>query len=335
MMNAPPHTPSPRSLPVTDPRTPAASRVLPMLLGVLLLGVLLLSGVAGAWWQDPGRPVPADEVVRADAWLRTEALLGSPSAGPEPAVRREDVRADLARQLEALGPAPDERTRAAARERRPAPGASAGSTPPAALRSTAVVLAQDALTAQDPALARVLAAAAVSRTTASRQPVPPGAAAPAGAALCEVPAEAPPGGAGAPAAVLWSALDRAGYAAEALAARTAGPAGDDVPAGLPDRVREDVEDLLELPTARHVRAAEPGLRAGAYVLPDGVREHPGRTAGTVAGDVQAAAAHVLARGDTGARCWAVLALERATGWRAELTGDVDALPGVVPGAPPT
>ncbi|MEX5295211.1 hypothetical protein QYM41_08010 [Kocuria sp. CPCC 205268] len=317
---------------MTDPRTPASSRVLPV-----LLGVLLLTGIAGAWWQDPGRPVPADEVVRADAWLRTEALLGSPSPGPEPAVRREDVRADLARQLEALGPAPDERTRDAARERRPAPGASAGdagSTPPAALSSTAAVLAQDAMSAQDPALARVLAAAAVSRTTASRQPVPTGAAAPAGDALCEVPAEAPPGGAGAPAAVLWSALDRAGYAAEALAARTAGPAGDDVPAGLPDRVREDVEDLLELPTARHVLAAEPGLRAGAYVLPDGVREHPGRTAGTVAGDVQAAAAHVLARGDAGARCWAVLALERATGWRAELTGDVDALPGVVPGDPP-
>ncbi|MFI7744645.1 hypothetical protein [Kocuria rhizosphaericola] len=308
---------------MTDSRTPSP-RALP-----LLLGVLLVTGATGAWWLDSARPVPPDEVVRADAWLRTEAMLGTPVPGPAPAERLADVRADLTRQLEALGPAPDDRTSAAARARHPSPADARdpGTTASGALRTTATALAEDALTAEDPALARVLAAAAVSRETAARQldgPEPP---APDGTDLCDAAGEPAPGGTTAPGAVLWSALDRAGYAFEALAARAGAlPPGS---AELLARGRQDVEDLLEAPSARQVLAAEPGLPAGAYVLPGDVREHPGRVAATAARDVQEAAAHVLARGDAGTRCWALVALERATGLRAGLTGDVDALPGVV------
>ncbi|MEB2529328.1 hypothetical protein SOP83_19065, partial [Kocuria rosea] len=82
---------------MTDPRTPVP-RVLP-----LVLGVLLATGAAGAWWLDSARPVPPDEVARAEAWRGTEALLAAPA--PAPAAAWADVRADLARQLEALGPA--------------------------------------------------------------------------------------------------------------------------------------------------------------------------------------------------------------------------------------
>lgn len=314
---------------MTDSR-PTSSRALP-----LLLGVLLVTGAAGAWWLDSARPVPADEVVRADAWLRTEAMLGTPS--PDPAVRRSDVRADLARQLEALGPAPDDRARAAARAQRPSvpnppDTRDAGATASAALRTSAATLAEDALTAEDPALARVLAAAAVSRETAARQLDASGPPAPDGTDLCDTAGVPAPGGTTASGAVLWSALDRAGYAFEALAARAGeSPSGS---AELLARGREDVEDLLEAPSARQVLAADPGLPAGAYVLPGDARAHPARVAGTAARDVQEAAAHVLARGDDGMRCWALVALERATGLRAGLTGDVDALPGVVRDDPP-
>ncbi|MEX5235937.1 hypothetical protein [Kocuria arenosa] len=326
---------------MTDPRAPA-HRVLP-----LLLGVLLATGTAGAWWLDSARPVPEDEVVRADAWLRTEALLEAPFPDPVPAAPWEDVRADLARQLEALGPAPDDRTSAAARAQRPSPSdgtdaGGAGAAAATALRTTATVLAGDALAAEDPALARVLAAAAVSRVTAARQL--DGSPAPAGADLCDVGGEPAPGGTTDPGAVLWSALDRAGYAFEALAALAgtapdgaappaAAPAGA-VPVELTARARGDVEDLLEVPAAGRVLAEDPGLPAGAYVLPDDVRAHPGRVADTAARDVQDAAAHVLARGEPGARCWALVALERATGLRAGLTGEVGALPGVVRDDPP-
>ncbi|MEX5255725.1 hypothetical protein [Kocuria arenosa] len=329
---------------MTDPRAPA-HRVLP-----LLLGVLLATGTAGAWWLDSARPVPPDEVVRADAWLRTEALLEVPSPDPVPAAPWEDVRADLARQLEALGPAPDDRTSAAARAQRPSPaggtdavgGGGSVAAAPTALRTTATVLAGDALAAEDPALARVLAAAAVSRVTAARQL--DGSPAPAGDDLCDVGGDPAPGGTTAPGAVLWSALDRAGYAFEALAARAgtapdggappaAAPAGA-VPAELAARARGDVEELLEVPVAGRVLAADPGLPAGAYVLADDVRARPGRVADTAARDVQDAAAHVLGRGEPGARCWALVALERATGLRAGLTGEVGALPGVVRDDPP-
>ncbi|MEX5259491.1 hypothetical protein [Kocuria sp. CPCC 205263] len=339
---------------MTDPRTPAP-RVLP-----LVLGVLLATGAAGAWWLDAARPVPPDEVARAEAWRGTEALLAAPAPAPAPAAAWADVRADLARQLEALGPAPDDRTSAAARDGRPSPAggtgtggagdaAESGVTAFAALRTTATALAGDALAAEDPALARVLAAAAVSRATAAQhlaaaQLAAPQVPAPAGADLCDAAGDPAPGGRTAPGAVLWSALDRAGYAFEALAARTgtvpdgvapdgAAPAGA-VPAELADRARADVEELLGSPSARRVLAADPGLPAGAYVLPEDVREHPGRVADTAARDVQEAAAHVLARGDAGDRCWALVALERATGLRAGLTGEVDALPGVVRDDPP-
>ncbi|TDL42333.1 hypothetical protein [Kocuria rosea] len=342
---------------MTDPRTPAP-RVLP-----LVLGILLATGAAGAWWLDAARPVPPDEVARAEAWRGTAALLAAPAPAPAPAAAWADVRADLARQLEALGPAPDDRTSAAARARRPSPAggtdgvstgdagdaAESGATASAALRTTATALAGDALAAEDPALTRVLAAAAVSRATAARQlaapevPVPQ-VPAPAGADLCDAAGDPAPDGTAAPGAVLWSALDRAGYAFEALAARTgtapdaaapdgAAPAGA-VPAELAARARADVEELLGSPSARRVLAADPGLPAGAYVLPEDVREHPGRVADTAARDVQEAAAHVLARGDAGDRCWALVALERATGLRAGLTGEVDALPGVVRDDPP-
>lgn len=325
---------------MTDPRTPAP-RVLP-----LLLGVLLATGAAGAWWLDAARPVPPDEVARAEAWRGTEALLAAPAPAPVPAAAWEDVRADLARQLEALGPVPDDRTSAAARAERPSPagGTDAGdaaATASTALRTTATALAGDALAAEDPALARVLAAAAVSRATAARQlaaPQPP-APAPAGADLCDAAGGPAPGGTTAPGAVLWSALDRAGYVFEALAAR-AGAAPDggapdgSVSAELAARARADVEELLGSPSARRVLAADPGLPAGAYVLDGDVREHPGRLADTAARDVQEAAAHVLARGEAGTRCWALAALERATGLRAGLTGQVDALPGVVRDDPP-
>jgi hypothetical protein len=332
---------------VTDPRTPAP-RVLP-----LVLGVLLATGAAGAWWLDSARPVFPDEVARAEAWRGTEALLAAPA--PAPTAAWADVRADLAQQLEALGPVPDDRTSAAARAGRPSPAGGTGGVSPgdagesgatasAALRTTATALTGDALAAEDPALARVLAAAAVSRATAARQLVAPQVPAPAGADLCDAAGDPAPGGTTAPGAVLWSALDRAGYAFEALAARTgtapdaaapdgAVPAGA-VPAELAARARADVEELLGSPSARRVLAADPGLPAGAYVLPEDVREHPGRVADTAAQDVQEAAAHVLARGDAGDRCWALVALERATGLRAGLTGEVDALPGVVRDDPP-
>ncbi|MFW3386524.1 UNVERIFIED_CONTAM: hypothetical protein RF648_10980 [Kocuria sp. CPCC 205274] len=337
---------------MTDPRT-SAPRVLP-----LVLGVLLATGAAGAWWLDTARPVPPDEVARAEAWRGTEALLAAPAPAPAPAAAWADVRADLTRQLEALGPAPDDRTSAAARAGRPSPAggtggvstgdagdaAEPGATASAALRTTATALAGDALAAEDPALARVLAAAAVSRATAARQLAAPQVPAPAGADLCDAAGDPAPGGTTAPGAVLWSALDRAGYAFEALAARTgtapdaaapdgAAPAGA-VPAELAARARADVEELLGSPSARRVLAADPGLPAGAYVLPEDVRAHPGRVADTAARDVQEAAAHVLARGDAGDRCWALVALERATGLRAGLTGEVDALPGVVRDDPP-
>lgn len=316
-------------------RTPAG-RVLPV-----LLGLLLATGAAGAWWLDGARPVPPDEVVRADAWLRTEAVLDGSSLGSAPAASRAALRADLARQLEALGPAPGERERAAVREQRPSPAASGepGPSASAVLRVSAAALADDALAAEDPALARVLAAAAASRATSARQLDGP--AGPVGAPLCDPGADAAPGASAAPGAetapggtavpgtVLWSALDRTGYLFEALAARsgTAPPGG--IPAELLEQGREDVEELLEVPAARQVLGTAPGLPAGAYVLPGDATEHPGRAADTAARDVQESAAHVLGRGDAGARCWAVVALERATGLRAALTGEVEALPGVV------
>ncbi|WP_298582362.1 hypothetical protein, partial [uncultured Kocuria sp.] len=164
---------------------------------------------------------------------------------------------------------------------------------------------------------------------AARQLDGPGPPVPEGTGLCDAAAASAPGGTTAPGAVLWSALDRAGYAFEALAARAGPSPGHPVPAELLARAREDVEDLLAVPAARQVLAGDPGLPAGAYVLPGDVREHPGRVADTAARDVQEAAAHLLARGDAGTRCWALAALEHATGLRAGLTGDVGALPGVV------
>ncbi|MFE7631345.1 hypothetical protein [Kocuria sp. NPDC057446] len=325
---------------MTVPRPPV-HRVLP-----LLLGILLVSGAAGAWWLDTARPVPPDELVRAEAWLVTEALLGTPG----PAAERTDVRADLDRQLEALGPAPDDRARAAVGDPGPSPAdgapadgeadgdtlGDAGAPSAAALRTTAMALAEDALAAEDPALARVLAAAAVSRSAAARQLE--GGTAPAGADLCDATA-GPAGGAGETGAVLWSALDRAGYSFEALAARAGSAAQEPGPDGAAvaaaaERGVEDVEELLGAPAARPVLEAAPGLAAGAYVLPADVREHPGRAADAAARDVQDAAAHVLARGDAGSRCWALVALERATGLRAGLTGEVGALPGVLRDDPP-
>ncbi|MFF0988956.1 hypothetical protein [Kocuria nitroreducens] len=314
---------------MTHPRSPA-HRALP-----LLLGILLATGTAGAWWLDSARPVPPDDIVRADAWLRTEALLEAPSPRPASVAAWEEVREDLARQLEALGPEPDDRTSAAARAQRPFPadGTDAGDAASTALRTTTTALAEDALAAEDPALARVLAAAAVSRATAARQL--DGTPAPAGADLCDAGGDPVPGGATAPGALLWSALDRAGYAFEALAARSGtAPDGGASAAAVPAGAREDVQELLEVPSARRVLAADPGLPAGAYVLPDDLRERPGRVADTAARDVQDAAAHVLARGDAGTRCWALVALQRATALRAGLTGEIDALPGVARDDPP-
>ncbi|MGQ1837234.1 hypothetical protein ACT4S2_02125 [Kocuria turfanensis] len=309
---------------MTDPRTPAR-RVLPPLLTVL---VVLLAAVGG-WWLGAARPVPPDEAARADAWSRTEALLRHPSL--EALAEGAAVRADLDRQLAALGPAPAARVPAAARAADPSPAESAGPGAPAdtedlpgALARSAEALARDALDAEDPALAAVLGATAASRATTAGQ-LGGEAAVP---RLC-APGADPGSGATTPAAApLWSALDRAGYALEALAART-GPAG--APAGAPLRqAREDVARLLEAPVARGVLAAEPGLRAGAYVLPREVAEDPLRGAGAAAGDVQEAAAQALAQGGPATRCWALQALERAGTLRAELGGEVDALPGVLP-----
>ncbi|HST72591.1 MAG TPA: hypothetical protein VLK55_09065 [Kocuria rosea] len=320
---------------MTQRRTPARW-ALPAVLA-LLLG----SGAAGGWWLEAGRPVPADELARADAWRRTEALLGAPSLAALDAEQQAAVREDLRRQLEALAPAPGDRAAAAAREQRP--GAPAGPAPEV-LAASARTLADDALAVADPALARVLAAAAASRATTARQLAGRPAAPPPSGALCapdESTADekstadegATDGGAtdrGRPAAgtVLWSALDRAGYAFEALSARAElAPAGSPSAAALDDAAAR-TRRLLAGPVARGVLAAEPGLPAGAYVLPDGAAEHPGAAAATAAADVQAAAAHVLGHAGAGTRCWALAALEQAGGVRAGLTGEVDALPGI-------
>lgn len=311
---------------MTDPRTRArrARPLLPVVLPALLLAVL----AAGGWWLAAGRPVAPDELARADAWLRTEALLASPSVAA-----REDgvaLRADLARQLEAFGPAPGDRARTAVRAQRPSPAGSAeaasggasGTPAAAALVSSATVLAEDALAVRDPALARVLAAAAASRAATAQQQ--DGAQGPHEPQPC--PPASAPAGEHAAGAVLWSALDRAGYALEALSARAElAPAP---PAELLERTRQDVGRLLEHPAARDVLAAEPGLRAGAYVLPGDAAERPGRAAETAVTDVQAAAAHAVAHGDGTTACWALSALQRAGAWQSALTGEVDALPGV-------
>lgn len=318
---------------MTDPRPPAR-RVLPLLLAVLVV----LSAAAGGWWLGAARPVPPDELVRADAWQGTQELLAHPSldAAPEAA----GVRADLERQLEALGPAPGDRAASTAWAERSSPAepghpgtaggpGSAGGPGDLAdvLSDSGVELAGHTLRAEDPALARVLGAAAASRAVSARQL----GGASADPELCAPgPAPAPePGGTSSPGALLWSALDRAGYALEALAAR-AGPApaaGPAVPLLL--QAREDVEELLALPAARGVLEAAPELRAGAYVLPGDAVEDPARAAGSAARDVQEAAAHALAHGQPAARCWALLALERAGELRAGLGGEVDALPGVL------
>lgn len=318
---------------MTDDRTPAP-RVLPLLLAVLVV----LSAAAGGWWLGAARPVPPDELVRADAWQSTQELLAHPSLDSVPVAA--GVRADLERQLEALGPVPGDRAASAARAEpsspadpgRPEVAGGPGSTGGpgdlvGVLSESGAELAGDALRAEDPALARVLGAAAASRAVTARQ-LGGGSADP---QLCAPgPAAAPgPGGTSSPGALLWSALDRAGYALEALAAR-AGPAPAAGPAApLLLQAREGLEELLELPAARGVLAAAPGLRAGAYVLPGEVAESPARAAGAVAQDVQAAAAHALAHGQPADRCWALLALERAAGLRAGLGGEVDALPGVL------
>lgn len=314
---------------MTQRRTPARW-ALPAVLA-LLLG----SGAAGGWWLEAGRPVPADELARADAWRRTEALLGGPSLAALDAEQQAAVREDLRRQLEALAPAPGDRAAAAAREQRP--GAPAGPAPEV-LAASARTLADDALAVADPALARVLAAAAASRATTARQLAGRPAAPPPSDALCapdESTADegATDGGATdrgglAAGTVLWSALDRAGYAFEALSARAElAPAGSPSAAALDDAAAR-TRRLLADPVARGVLAAEPGLPAGAYVLPDGAAEHPGAAAATAAADVQAAAAHVLGHAGAGTRCWALAALEQAGGVRAGLTGEVDALPGI-------
>ncbi|MEX5300470.1 hypothetical protein RCG67_17045, partial [Kocuria sp. CPCC 205292] len=160
---------------MTNPRTPAP-RVLPLLLAVLVV----LSAAAGGWWLGAARPVPPDELARADAWQGTQELLAHPSldAGPETA----GVRADLERQLEALGPAPGDRAASAARAERPSPAAPGRSGAPGGPGSTGgpghlagvlsdsgVELAGDALRAEEPALARVLGAAAASRAVTARQ----------------------------------------------------------------------------------------------------------------------------------------------------------------------
>ncbi|MUN63624.1 hypothetical protein GMA12_10780 [Kocuria sediminis] len=303
---------------MTDPRTPAR-RALPPLLAVL---VVLLAAVGG-WWLGAARPVPPDEVARADAWSRTEALLAHPSL--EALEEGAAVRADLDRQLAALGPAPGGRAAHLAPADAAGPGAPADTEDLAgALARSAGALARDALDAEDPALARVLGAVAASRATTAGQ-----LGGDAGAPELCTPGADPGSGATTPAAAaLWSALDRAGYTLEALAARAA-PAG--APADGPLRqARADVADLLGAPVARGVLAAEPGLRAGAYVLPGDIAEDPLRGAAAAAGDVQEAAAHALAQGEPATRCWALQALERAGTLRAELGGEVDALPGVLP-----
>ncbi|MGX5358961.1 hypothetical protein [Kocuria sp. KH4] len=310
---------------MTDPRPPAR-RALPPLPTALLTVLVVLLAAAGGWWLGAARPVPPDEAARAEAWSGTEALLRHPSLGAlgEGAA----VRADLDRQLTALGPAP------AARAAPPSPADASGPATPAdaedlagALARSAADLARDALAAEDPALARVLGAAAASRaTTAGRLREDAGM-----PRLCPPGADPGSGAADPAAAVLWSALDRAGYALEALAART-GPSGAPADGAL-RRAREDVAELLEEPVARGALAAEPGLRAGAYVLPADLVQDPHRGAAVAAGDVQEAAAHALAGGGPATRCWAVHALERAGTLRAELGGEVDALPGVLPDDP--
>lgn len=316
---------------MTDPRTPAR-RVLPPLPTVLLTVLVVLLAALGGWRLGAARPVPPDEVARADAWSRTETLLRHPSL--EDLEEGAAVRADLDRQLAALGPAPATRASAAARAAHPSPSEAAGPGAPAgtedlagALAGSAAALARDALDTEDPALARVLGAAAASRATTAGQ-LGGAAAVP---RLCAPGADRGSGATTSAAAPLWSALDRAGYALEALAART-GPTGAPADAAL-RQARADVADLLEAPVARGVLAAEPGLRAGAYVLPGRLWEDPRRGAGAAAGDVQEAAAHALAQGGPATRCWALRALERAGTLRAEVSGEVDALPGVLPDDP--
>ncbi|OLT04150.1 hypothetical protein BJF77_04835 [Kocuria sp. CNJ-770] len=257
---------------MTDPRTPAR-RVLPPLPTVLLTVLVVLLAALGGWRLGAARPVPPDEVARADAWSRTETLLRHPSL--EDLEEGAAVRADLDRQLAALGPAPVTRASAAARAAHPSPSEAAGPGAPAgtedlagALAGSAAALARDALDAEDPALARVLGAAAASRATTAGQ-LGGAAAVP---RLCAPGADRGSGATTSAAAPLWSALDRAGYALEALAART-GPTGAPADAAL-RQARADVADLLEAPVARGVLAAEPGLRAGAYVLPAGSGRTP-------------------------------------------------------------
>lgn len=311
-----------------DQPVPHSRRPRPAVVAAALLALLLAAGLAAGWWPGTGRPVPAAETARARAWQGTDELLAAPTLGDAAADER--LRADLRAQREAFGPAPDERAAAAAdRLRSPAraPGPATGAAPggagaPALLAASARELAGDALTVPEPATARVLGSAAAARAV--------GAAHPAGgtpAPLCDPGGEA--GDGTGPAAVLWSALDRAVYALPALAARGTGP--DGAPA-VPEDAADGLRELLAVPPARAAVAADPGLRAGAYVLPRGWAQDPA-AAVAVAEDVQAAAAHVLGRGGTAQRCWALESLRRAAGLEAGLTGAVDALPGIVREAP--
>ncbi|MCD1145089.1 hypothetical protein LQU92_07555 [Kocuria sp. LUK] len=309
-----------------DQPVPRSRRPRPAAVVAALLALLLAAGLAAGWWLASGRPVPAAETARARAWQGTGELLDAPALGA-PAVD-ERLRADLRAQREAFGPAPDERAAAAAdrlRSPAPAPGPGTGSAgapagAAALLAASARDLAGDALTVPEPATARVLGSAAAARAVGAAHTAG-GPAAP----LCD-PGGDDDGDGTAPAAVLWSALDRAVYALPALAAR--GTAPDGAPA-VPAGVADGLQELLEAPPARAAVAADPGLRAGAYVLPRGWAQDPAAAAVTVAEDVQAAAAHVLGRGGTAQRCWALESLRRAAGLEAGLTGAVDALPGIV------
>ncbi|ALU39759.1 hypothetical protein AS188_08345 [Kocuria flava] len=311
-----------------DHPVPRSRRPRPAAVVAALLALLLAAGLAAGWWLGSGRPVPAAETARARAWQGTDELLDAPALGTPAADER--LRADLRTQREAFGPAPDERAAAAAdrpRSPAPAPRPDTGSAPGGAgapagaaglLAASARDLAGDALTVPEPATARVLGSAAAARAVGAAHTAG-GPAAP----LCDPGRDGDGTG---PAAVLWSALDRAVYALPALAARGTGPDGAPaVPVGAADGLRE----LLAVPPARAAVAADPGLRAGAYVLPPGWAQDPAAAAVAVAEDVQAAAAHVLGRGGTAQRCWALESLRRAAGLEAGLTGAVDALPGIV------
>lgn len=281
-----------------SPQRPARSwSVLAATLAILLIATLAL----GAWAR--WRPVTEYDVARLTARGTVARLLDSPVSG------HEVPEATLQRQLAALGPGPTPSQRA-----RLAEITETGRAEPNGLPGATAQLRELAATEDDPRLAAVLAGIAASWSAAHHREHP-------GAApLMRV--EARPAHSNddercrAALTSVVTELDRAGYVADAAAARL--PSEGYARATL-DTFRKDAARIEQLPGVASLFPCHPHPARGAYALPRETASDPAKAAATAADDLSRTGLDALATTDESERSWLMDALETSARASAQLS----------------